>query len=725
MNDGRFADAMTHHEAGRFADAAALYRAILERAPDHAASLHLLGLITAEQSDPEAGIALIRRAMALEPGCAAHYNSLGGAYRRLGRPDDAVTAYRTAAGLSPGSAAIHSNLATALLDQGERAAAVAHYRQAAALMPRMADIWYNLANALADTDAADETERCYLTTLELKPDFAPALGNYGRWLMTRGRWAEAERRLSEALILVPAQAAAWNNLGVVSRELDRSEAETCFRHALAIEPKLADGHYNLGCLLSADGRPDEAITCHQSALIADPGFAKARLGVCMAQLPVLYRSEAEIARRRQHYAAALAALVAGDPGSLADAIGSSQPFFLPYQGDDDRTLQETYGRFACQLLAEPPVPLAGRPAAGERIRVGIISAFFRDHTVFKLFLEGWLSHFDRDRFHVIGFHTGSLLDDQTARCDQWCDRFVLGLGSADAWRAAIAKAEPHVLLYPEVGMDPVAGRLAAMRLAPIQCVTWGHPETTGLPTIDYFLSSALMEPDDGDAYYSEQLVRLPNLGLCYRPDPGRERTIPHRDAPVFWSGQALYKYLPRYDAIFPRIAAQLGVCQFVFIAFAKSQSLTAIFRDRLWRAFADAGLDADRYVVILPPMSQHDYIDAAGRADVILDTPGWSGGKSTLDCLVHNPAIVTWPGRFMRGRHTAAILQRIGCEVTIAASLDDYVSIAVRLARDPVWRAEVQQSVADGKHRAFNDVSYIRALERFLAEAVGLIAGDP
>jgi len=194
--------------------------------------------------------------------------------------------------------------------------------------------------------------------------------------------------------------------------------------------------------------------------------------------------------------------------------------------------------------------------------------------------------------------------------------------------------------------------------------------------------------------------------------------------PIFWSGQALYKYLPQYDTVFPRIAAELGACRFVFIGFAKSQAITNSFRDRLRDAFVAAGLDADRHMVILPPMSQHDYIVAAGRADVILDTVGWSGGKSTLDCLAVNPAIVTLPGRFMRGRHTAAILRRIGCEATIAGSLDAYVSIAVRLARDPDWRAEVRQSVADRKHLAFGDLAYVRALEEFLTETMVLPRGE-
>jgi protein O-GlcNAc transferase len=189
--------------------------------------------------------------------------------------------------------------------------------------------------------------------------------------------------------------------------------------------------------------------------------------------------------------------------------------------------------------------------------------------------------------------------------------------------------------------------------------------------------------------------------------------------PVFWSGQSLFKYLPQYDWMFPRIALAVGACRFVFVS-TVSRALAAIFRERLARAFAAFGLDAEQYCRILPAMAHERFIGVAGLADVILDPPGWSGGKSTLDCLVHNPAIVTLPGRFMRGRHTVAILRQIGCEATIASSPDEYVAIAARLALDTVWRRQVRQAVAEGKHRAFCDRGYVRALEAFLAEAVAL-----
>ena len=676
--------------------------------------------------DPQAGIKLIHRAMAIQPNFAPHYNSLGHAYRRLGWIEDAERAYRTAAGLRPESAEIHNNLATTLRDLGQMPEAVAHYRQASVLAPDMAEIWYNLANALAAAGTPAETEACYINAVTLRPDFVDALANYGSWLMALGRWAEAETRLAEALRIAPMTAGTWNNLGIVSQELGRAEAEACYRNALGIDPGLADAHYNLGCLLFGQGRSDAAIASHAASIAADPRFGPARLAACMAELPILYRTEAEVAARRARYADALGRLVATDAAVIAPAIGRSQPFFLPYQGQDDRALQAMYGGFACAVLAasETPVPLAVAPTGHERIRLGIVSGFFCDHTLMKLFIEGWLTRLDRSRFEVTGFHTGRIADAQTARLAGLCDGFVHGLASAAAWRDAIAAATPHVLLYPEVGIDPIAGRLAAMRLAPVQCVTWGQPVTTGMPTIDAFLTSELMEPAGGESCYTERLVRLPNLGLCYTPDPPvagaatREQLGLDPVGPVFWSGQALYKYLPQYDLVFPRIAGELGACQFVFIGFAKSQAVTDAFRERLSAAFAAAGLDAARHVVILPPMSQQDYLNAVGLADVLLDTIGWSGGKSTLDCLAADPAIVTLPGRFMRGRHTAAILQRIGCSETIAGSVDEYVSIAVRLARDPAWCAAVRQAVAAGKSRAFDDLTYVRALEDFLSAAV-------
>src|SRR5262249_28988235 len=140
------------------------------------------------------------------------------------------------------------------------------------------------------------------------------------------------------------------------------------------------------------------------------------------------------------------------------------------------------------------------------------------------------------------------------------DRFVQGPLPLDRWRQEILADAPHLLIYPGVGMDPISAQLAAQRLAPVQCNSWGHPDTSGFPTLDYYLSSDLMEPPDGQDHYTERLVRLPNLSIYSEPIEQPPASITRQDlglrstAIVYWCGQSLFKYLPQFDEVFPRIA---------------------------------------------------------------------------------------------------------------------------------------------------------------------------
>src|SRR3979409_2734391 len=121
-----------------------------------------------------------------------------------------------------------------------------------------------------------------------------------------------------------------------------------------------------------------------------------------------------------------------------------------------------------------------------------------------------------------------------------CERFVQGPRSLDAWRRAILDDAPHVLIFPEIGMDKVSAQLAAQRLAAVQCCSWRHAETSGFPTIDYFISSDLMEPAGATDRYSEQLIRLPNLSIYYEPSDVPPAEIDRAelglrdDAVVYW-----------------------------------------------------------------------------------------------------------------------------------------------------------------------------------------------
>src|ERR1700675_3070962 len=206
---------------------------------------------------------------------------------------------------------------------------------------------------------------------------------------------------------------------------------------------------------------------------------------------------------------------------------------------------------------------------------------------------------DRDRFHVSGYHTSADRDDETNAAAALCNRFAQGPLSLDAWRCKILDHAPHVLIFPEIGMDKVSAQLAAQRLAAVQCCSWGHPVTSGFPTIDYFLSSDLMEPAGAADHYSEQLIRLPNLSIYYEPAGvppvgiDRAELGLRASAVVYWCCQSLPKYLPQFDEVFARIATEVPDCQFTFIEFGGGSGVTEMFRGRLPRAFQAVGLDAE------------------------------------------------------------------------------------------------------------------------------------
>ena len=339
-------------------------------------------------------------------------------------------------------------------------------------------------------------------------------------------------------------------------------------------------------------------------------------------------------------------------------------------------------------------------------------------------MKGWLRQLDRNRFAIYGYYLDNRQDDATEIARSLCRRFVQGPLPLARWRDEILADRPHVLIYPEVGMHPVAPLLAAQRLAQVQCNSWGHPDTSGFPTLDYYLSSALMEPSDADEHYSERLVRLPNLSVYYEPVEFAPETLERRQlglrsgATVFWCCQPLYKYLPQFDEIFARIAAAAGDCQFVFLETPKGRHVTNLFLTRLDRAFSPLALDARRYCVVLPYLSRERFQGAMACCDVYLDSIGWSGCNSTFESLSQDLPIVTMPSGLMRGRHSAAILAMMGVTDTVAKSVDDYVAIAVRLARDPAWRSEIRGKIAANKHRIWRDRSCIAALEDFLEQAV-------
>jgi protein O-GlcNAc transferase len=724
--------AMAHHRAGRLDDAERLYRLACGSDPNNARAFHLLGVVAHQLSRPDAA-ALVGRAVTLRPDFAEAHNDRGVILAANGLFAEALSCFQRAVAINPGYHEARSNFARGLRALGRFDEAAQQFEWVLKSAPESPMAHFNLASVLEAAGRKPDAEQHYRRAVALRPDFVDAQLHLASLLGELDRPAEALVHAERAVALRPDSAGARNNLGNILRGLGRrDEAITQYRAALGIDPNSFMAHYNCGVALRGEARISEARDHFARALALRPDFLEAELALCMAELPALYEDASGIAARRDAYASRLAKLsadveAAGTPAGLADAIGSHQPFYLPYQGLDDRALQTPYGSLVCRIMAakyKAPV-LPKPPASGEPIRVGIVSGFFRQHSNWKIPIKGWLKELDRGRFDVLGYYTGDERDGETDSAAALCQRFVQGPLSLDEWRRTILDDAPHVLIFPEIGMDKVSAQLAAQRLAAVQCASWGHPVTSGFPTIDYFISSDLMEPADAQDHYSERLVRLPNLSIYYEPVAvppiavNRVELGLRDNAAVFWCCQSLPKYLPQFDDVFARIAAAVPDCQFTFIEFSGGKGITEMFRARLDRAFKAAGLKAEDHCVFLPRLAPDRFVAAIGQCDVVLDSIGWSGCNSVLEGLIHNLPIVTLAGEMMRGRHTAAILGMMDIRETTAQTIEEYVSIAAFLGRNTAKRSELSTVIASRKQRIYRDRTCIAALETFLTQAVG------
>jgi protein O-GlcNAc transferase len=232
-----------------------------------------------------------------------------------------------------------------------------------------------------------------------------------------------------------------------------------------------------------------------------------------------------------------------------------------------------------------------------------------------------------------------------------------------------------------------------------------------------------MEPIDADNHYTEQLIRLPNLLIHKAPEDiswtrfNRQHFGIKKEAVVYLCCHQLPTHLPQYDDIYPRIAKEVGNCQFLFIA-DNSNSITDQFSLRISEAFDRYHLKSDDYIVILPRLDKQQYHAINDISDIFLDTIGWSACNSAFEAIACNLPIVTLPGEFMRGRHTTGILRMMGVTDTIVSSIDEYISLAIRLGNDEAWRHEISQKIKDNKNRLYHDMVCISALEDFFEAVV-------
>ena len=639
-----------------------------------------------------------------------------------GRAGDALGLAEALIARFPDDAFAHNSLGAVLQVLGRLEEAAGAYRKAVAMAPQNALARTNLAQACAGLGRHDEAAQVLREAIALDPRSAVAREGLASVLLASGQPAEAERVARETHSLGLATPSTFVHLAAANLQMDRPDAALApAREAVRGAPQWPAA-VELAARAELDvGSVAAALERYASLETLAPPPDRWRFLRALAW-PAIAESREQIAQRLEEVDRALDDLVAR-PARLADPyreVGMSG-FYIGYQGFDDTQLQRkiarAYSLAAPDLEWSAPHVARKRERAG-RIRLGILSSFLNNHTIGKLNI-GLARKIDPKRFELVVIRPPCAPDFLSASFDECAERVVTlprVLGEA---RRTVAQAELDALFYPDIGMDPFTYFLAFARLARVQFTTWGHPVTTGIPNIDYFLSTRHAEPADAQRYYGEKLVAFDHPpSYYYRPrEPSAFDVRAHLglapDERLYASLQTLYKIHPDFDRALVRILRGDPRGRVLLIA-ARHEGWNGRLRRRIERE----GPDVAGRIVFMPPVPLPDYLAVLRDVDALLDTFHFGGGNSSYESFGMSSPVVTLPGERMRARITAALYARMGQSRWIASSADHFAALALELARDRASRAQWRREIGEGADRFLENDAVLGELEDFIEAAL-------
>lgn len=747
------------HQAGNMAEAIETYEAIIAQVPNHFDATHLLGVIALQEGRLEQAQELITSALRTNPKDPSALNNLGMVYLRKGDLELAYGQFERAVKIQPNFSDGLANLGTVLRQLGRPREALVPLRRAHSDNPQSAVVCNLIGACLMDTAEPHAAVKFFEAATLAEPDVADGWSNLSIALNSVGELGRAQDCADKAVAISPESSAALAARAAV--EFEEGQIETAietYREAIALPEPSTQTYCAFANALWTSGRCEEALDYLQQAVAIDDNNAIARWKLAMSQCRSFYSTTAEIEASRKVFAESVENLQAWFRAARRPeayrAVGSTQPFYFAYHLFNNRDLLTRYGKLCTEWMASMPidVPLVhsgqrrtpkNASAAGRKMRIGIASAHIRNHSVWNAITKGWVRHLDKDRFDIWLFQLGRTNDEETAQARREVAHFEDGPKTEQGWARTISEAQLDVLIYPEIGMDALTTQLASLRLAPVQATTWGHPETSGLPTMDLYLSADALEPVDADGNYSERLVRLPNLGVCVEPlTPAiaipdlRSLGLPS-DEPLLLCPGTPFKYTPEHDHVWARIAKGLrgssnkrgwsritdrlrakGNGRLVFFR-SNNVSMDELLAQRLRRAFDVEKVDFDAHVRVIPYLDRPRFFGLMQQSALLLDTMSFSGFNNALQAVEAGLPVLAREGAFMRGRLASSIMRRMGLTELVATTDEAFIEAAVELAGNASRRSELRVEIANRRRVLFHDTEAVRALERCLIEAIG------
>jgi len=620
------------------------------------------------------------------------FYNLGIIYSMRGEHREALSSYEFALKINPSDIDVLINMGASYNDMNEYIAALEILERAIRITPSIYQAWFNKGISLYELKRYEEAIASYDKAIALNSDYADAWSNKGIAFFQLKRYGEAIASYNKAIALNSDYADAWSNKGIALKDsLSLPEAKESFDRALSLNPDLDNARW-------------------------------ARLFI---STPTIFQENQDLELLRKSFDLELDELDQWFTAErLEDAyksVGSTTPFYLAYQEKNNKNLLSKYGAICHRLMSRWQEKNHIYPSALQhsgKIKIGIVSHHIRDHSVWNAITKGLIASINQKKFEIHLFHIGQIFDEETKFAQLSASSYTDNQCSLSAWVNSVLQKEIEVLIYPEIGMEQITIQMASLRLAPIQVAGWGHPETSGIPTVDYYLSADLFESEVSQYAYSEGLINLPNLGCFYTrslieaSEFKKVNWSLDPNVPILVCPGALYKYMPQNDYVFVEIVKRLSGCKFIF--FNQQEDWTEALKVRLKKVFGAEGFNVDDYIIFMPWLKPEEFYGLMSCADVFLDTIGFSGFNTAMQAVECALPIVTIEGQFMRGRLASAILKRMEIPELIAKNNAAYIELAVRLIKDHAYRRQISQKMTNSRNILYDDFEPIYALENFL-----------
>lgn len=668
---------------------------VLTADPGHTEALHMLGLVFSETDRSEEAIATLRKAVAQQPENPFQWMNLGILYREAGRFAETVECERNAVALLETFPEAHYNLSLAYHALGQFENAIAAALRAAELRPGYAEAHYYLGSLLLEEGRFNEALAAFQTALQLRPKW-PEAGYY---------------------------------MGVAALELRKpAQALEYFREVLRWDPACISAAHSMGYALNALGRVEEARAAFAYVDAAKAADARAhRRGDSQYHdaMSVLFREtlaevippdNAAIAKYRSRVVAALKEFAA-KPRHLDLANlhtdGAIPSIMLPYYGGNVRPLMEQYAQAIDPLIPRSPLqPRRGKPKLGIVVTKG-------HERVFARLWGGIAERLSRELFEISVACSRASVNVLRRRLTLPQAEYLVLPDAIDAAAAVLREREFDWLHYWEIGTDTMNYYLPFFRAAPGQSTCRGWPMTSGNPLVTSYLSCEQLEPPDGQAHYTEQLILLKRLPTYYVPPAARSGPSPRSrfglddGQHIYLCAQNLRKFHPEFDPVLAHVLRSDPLGLLLIVADPQA-SITALLMDRFRRTISDV---VSR-VRVMPRMEHDEYLALLEMSDVLLDTFHYGGDTTAYDAVAVGAVLVTLPGEFHRTRWCAAINRRLGLSQLIASTPEEYVAKAVEVANNADLRQALRQQILGAGAEVFEDMSVIDEHNAYFSQAI-------